>query len=477
MGLSFSVIAQDKTTRALVQDGLLARKFLDGLFPNLLFMAEAEEDQFEGNVGDSKTFTGKGLLAYSTAPMAPRTDPNPRQNTFEQWSVQMQKWADSVDSDMPSSTTAAASLFLSNSHDIGLLGGRTMNAITRNVLFNAGLSGHTNIGATVNSTTVRVLRLNGFTTARRPDLAAGSAVAFAPVSASNPLAITIKSGGGDLARNVVGFTPDVPGDEIGPGTLTLDAAANVTARDAVIATDRTFLVRSGGGFHVDDIASNDLLKLSDIRTLVGHMRDQSVREYPDGGYHLHLDSTGEGQLQSDAEWRSLLTAMPNDFRFAEFAIGRAAGTVAIRNSQMPRSDTVIGGSTASYATEQKGGQTVASDNFGGEVWSNGNASTGVKVRRALVTAPGGLTRYSKKRDDQITEAGVTGKVGKWNIDANGMSVNMDNIDLVIRAPIDALQEQVRTSYVYQGNWVERTDAATGDASRYKRVGVIEFGEA
>ncbi len=477
MGLSFSVIAQDKTTRALVQDGLLARKFLDGLFPNLLFLSEAEEESFEGNVGDSKTFTGKGLLPYSTAPLAPRTDPIPKQNTYEQWSVQMQKWADSVDSDMPSSTTAAASLFLSNSHDVGLLGGRTMNAVTRNILFNAALSGHTVVTTTQNSTSLVVKRLNGFTTARRPDLAAGSAVAFAPVSTSNPLKITIKTGAGDLARLVTGFTPDVPGDEVGPGTLTLSVAADVTARDAVIADDRTFIVRSGGGYHVDDIASNDLLKLADVRTMVGHLRDQSVREYPDGGFHLHLDSSGEGQLQSDTEWRTLLTAMPDDYRFKEFAIGRAAGTVAIRNSQMPRADTVIGGTTASYATESKNGQLVASDNFGGEVFSNGNASTGVKVRRALVTAPGGLTRYSKKRDDQVTEAGITGKVGKWNIDANGMSVNMDNIDLVIRAPIDALQEQVRTSYVYQGNWVVRTDVATGDAARYKRLGCIEFGEA
>ena len=54
---------------------------------------------------------------------------------------------------------------------------------------------------------------------------------------------------------------------------------------------------------------------------------------------------------------------------------------------------------------------------------------------------------------------------------------MDNIDLVIRAPIDALQEQVRTSYVYQGNWVVRTDAATGNAARYKRLGCIEYGIA
>lgn len=475
MGLSFSVIAQDKTTRALVQDGLLARKFLDGLFPNLLFLSEAEEDSFEGNVGDSKTFTGKGLLPYSTAPIAPRTDPTPKQNTYEQWTVQMQKWADSVDSDMPSSTTAAASLFLSNSHDVGLLGGRTMNMVTRNVLFNAAMAGHSNCTSTVNSTTVPVARLNGFTTARRPDLAAGSAVAFAPVSSSNPLKVTFKTGGGDLARLVIGFTPDVPGDEVGPGSLLLSAAANVTARDAVIADDRTYLVRSGGGFHVDDIASNDLLKLSDVRNMVGAMRNQNLRDWPDGGFHLHLDSNGESQLQSDSEWRTLLTAMPNDYRFAEFAIGRAAGTVAIRNSQAPRTDTVIGGSTASYATETKGGVTVASDNFGGELWSNGNASTGVQVGRALVTAPGGLTRYSKKRDDQITEAGITGKVGKWNIDANGISVNMDNIDLVIRAPIDALQEQVRTSYVYQGNWVVRTDAATGNAARYKRLGCLEYG--
>ena len=467
MGVSFSVISQDKQTRALVQDGLLARKFLDGLFPFLLFTGEAEEDQFEGNVGDSKTFTGEGILDYDTTPIAPRTDPVPDNLTYEQWSVTLQKWAGSIDTDMPSSTTAAASLFLSRSHAIGAKGGRTMNALSRNVIYNAALSGWTDVtGVTTASTSMHVQRLNGFTTARRPDLAAGSAVAFAPVSSSNPLSITVKLSGGDATRNVIGFTPDNPGDEVGPGTLTLDSAITTVGREAVISSDKTYLVRSGGGFHVDDIASNDLIKLSDIRSAVGHMRNQRVKDFSDGGYHMHIDSTGEGQLQSDSEWRTLLTAMPNDYRFAEFAIGRAAGVVAMRNSECPRPDTVIGGSSASYSSK---------DAFGGEVYSNGNASTGVPIGRAIITAPGGLTRYSKKRDDQITEAGITGKVGKWNIDQNGISINMDNIDLVIRAPIDALQEQVRTSYVYQGAWVERTDAATGDLSRYKRKCVIEYG--
>ena len=56
---AFSVISQDPTIRALVQDGMLERAFHDALFPALLFRADCEPILYPGNVGDSRIFTGK----------------------------------------------------------------------------------------------------------------------------------------------------------------------------------------------------------------------------------------------------------------------------------------------------------------------------------------------------------------------------------------------------------------------------------
>lgn len=470
MGPSFTNIVQDPAVRKLVQDGIIARKFFDGLFPSLLYINEFEgnDETFGDQEGDTKIFTGKGLIKPSTRPRKPGEDLRLRQLNYEQWLVSIQKHGEAIDSDMPTSTTAAASLFLSNGHSIGLQAGQSMNLLARNALFNAALAGHTVAdGAVNNGTTLRVKRLNGFTTARRPDLAAGSPVQYASVSATNPLQITIKNGGGDIAANVIGFSPDLPGDEIGPGTLTLSAAVTCSDRDPVVAIDRTYLVRSGGGYSIDSIGSNDLLKLSDVRTMIAHMRDNNVPNFPDGYFHGHIDSTGESQIQSDTEWRTLFTALPNDFRFAQFAVGRAAGVTFLRNSQSPRPDTVDGGSSATYSED---------DNFGGEVYAGGTTG-GVKVRRCLIVGYGAMQRWTKDSGGEVTEAGITGKRATWNIDNNGITINTDRIDMVIRAPLDRAQEVVSTGWKWMGGFVVRPDGATGDACRFKRTGTIEFGEA
>lgn len=462
----FSTIVQDPKVRAIVQDGILERKFYDGLFPALLFRSECDQDDFPLQVGDAMTFTGSGLMATSTQPITPGQDLPVGDYGMEQWDVSINKFGRAIDSDMPTSVAAAASLFLRNAHTVGLNGGQTMNKICRNVMFNAAMSGWTVCdGAQTAVTTLRVKRLNGLTKARNASLAGASQVKYSSVSATNPLAITIKSST-DLSRNVIGFTPDTPGDEVGPGTVTLSAAATVADRDPVLATDRTNTVFVGGGNAVDAIGSNDILKLSDARSLIARMRDVNAPAHDDGFFHIHVDPIGESQIQADAEWRTLFTAMPNDYRFAQFAIGRAAGATWFRNTEAPKPETVVGGTKASYSTD---------DNFGGELFSSG-ATTGVKVHRALCTGKGGCKEYTQKIEEQITEAGITGKMGRFSINNNGISVLTDRISLVIRAPIDRAQEKVSTGWKWVGNFVFRTDGATGDSARYKRVGCIAFGE-
>ena len=364
---------------------------------------------------------------------------------------------------MPTSITAIANLFLRNAQQLGLSAGQTLNGVSRNRMYNAGVSGGTVAPGTQTSvTTLRVLRLNGFTTARRPELAAGSPVRFDTVSGTNPLAITAAGTG----VNVIGYTPDTAGDEIGPGTLSLDAAVTTADRDPVLSLDRTRLVRVGGGDTVDSIGSSDLLKLSNIRAAVARFWQQNVPEQPDGRYHCHLDPTSQSQIFSDTEFQRLLTSLPDYYMYKQFALGELLGTVFFRNSECPLPETVEGGATATFDLD---------DDFAGELYVGG-VTTGVVIHRPLFVGQGLMYEYYQDMSPLITEAGVTGRVGEPSITNNGIEVMTDRIQLLIRSPLNRLQDLVATSWKFIGDWPIRTDVTTGDVARFKRVLVIEHGE-
>lgn len=460
----FSTISQAPEIRALVQENLLERAFHDAMFPRLLFRSEAAPQLWPNNVGDNMVFTGTGLITPKARPLAPGSDPAPSTYQAEQWEAQLQQYADSIDTHMPTSIAAIANLFLRNAQQLGLSAGQTMNRIVRNRMFNAAGAGHTVADGIQNAvTTLRVKRLNGFTKARRPDLAAGSPVRFSAVTTNNPLAVTVAG----VANTVIGFSPDNIGDDLGPGTLTLSAAATVADRDAVLAGDRTSTVYVGGGNRTDDIGAGDVLTLAAIRTAVARFWSQNVPEMPDGRFHAHLDPTAQSQIFSDAEFQRLLTSLPDYYMYKQFAVGELLNTVFFRNSENPLPETVTGGSTGAFSLD---------DPFAPELFSNGNSATGVRMHRTLLTGASAIFEYYQDLSALVTEAGITGKVGQPSINNNGIEVMTERIQLIFRAPLNRLQDLVSTSWKFIGDWPMRTDVTTGDAARYKRVQQIITGE-
>lgn len=471
---AFSVISQDPTIRALVQDGMLERAFHDALFPALLFRADVEPILYPGNVGDTRIFSGKGLITPTLSPLVPGQDPLPVNVQYEQWTATMQKWASTIDTYMPNSIVDIADLFMENAMSLGLHSGQSMNRIVRDFSYNAAMAGNTvcDTGATA-ATSIHVARLNGFTLARRPDLAAGSPVQFQAVSTNNPLQITVyDSSGNPQATTVTAYTPDNVGDQIGPGTLTLSAAVTCAARGPVKASNASFIVRSSGGNSVDTLTSSTLFRLQDIRSALARFRLMNVRPQASGFFHCHLDPTSEGQLFGDQELTRLMTSLPDSFVYQEFAIGRLLGTVFLRNAECPLATTVIGGATNAYV----GGS--AGEPFGGEIYTNGTsyATSGIPVHRPLFSGMGAIKEYYMNMSDLITEAGVTGKVGEPKVTADGIEVNTDRIQLIFRSPQDRLQELVSISWKFYGAYAVRTDVTTGDGAAFKRFLVVEHGE-
>lgn len=463
----FSTILSTPEVRAIVQENILERAFHDALFPRLLFRGDASPQVWPANIGDTMVFTGVGLMSPTLQPLTPGVDPPLSSYQKEQWTAQLQQYASTIDTHMPTSIVAIANLFLRNAHQLGMAAGQTLNRLVRNRMYNAALSGSTVAnGAQVGVTSLVVGRLNGFTTARNPNLPAGSPVQFVTVSGSNPLPVLI--GPSLLARNVIGFTPLNAGDQTGPGTLTLDAAVTVADRDAVLAVDRSFIVNVGGATTIDGITTANQLRLTDVRTAVANFWQNNVPEHPDARFHCHLDPTSQAEVFNDPEWQRLLTALPDYFMYQQFAIGQLLGCAFFRNSECPIPQTVVGGNST-FVDEAS--SFSLQDPFAGELV---NAS-GVVMHRALFTAQGGIMEYWQDLTGLITEAGITGKVGEPRINNNGIEVFTDRIQLILRAPLNRLQDTVAASWKFIGDWPVRTDATTGDAARYKRFICIQHG--
>ena len=464
----FSVILQAPEIRSIVQENLLERAFHDALFPRLLFRGEASPIPWPAGIGDTQIFSAPGLMPIDARPLLPGQDPDPDTYPIEQWSAQLNQYAKSIDTHMPTSMVAIANLFLRNAHQLGMQASQTINRIVRNRMFNAALCGWTVAdGAQTGVTVLRVKRLNGLTRARS-QLAGGSNVRFDFVSSTNPLSVTIFDTTPALVtRNIIGFTPDVNGDEVGPGTVTLSAAITVLDRAVVFTADATSILRVGGGNSIDSLTpGTDLPTLASIRTTVAAFWQQNVPEHPDGRFHAHLDPTSQALIFADPEFQRLLTALPDYYMYRQFALGELLNTVFFRNSESPVQETVIGGPTATYDLR---------DPFPGELFIGGT-SAGGKVHRILFTAQGGILEYYNDMQALLTEAGMNGKIADPRIVNNGIEVFSERIQLVIRAPLNRLQDLVSTSWRFMGDWPTRTDAATGSASRYKRLTCIEHSE-
>lgn len=483
-----TAIIESSPFREIVQQNLLQRKFYDALYPANMFPAEADAEQWEAEEGDTKVFTGKGLIAPKVRRLAAGTDPTPSSYGLEQWTATCGRWLDSIDTDMPTAILACVNKLLQDVDQMGLAGAQTKDRLCRSALFNAGLSGWTVVDTTANSTTIRLKRLNGFTRVRRPDLAGGSKVKYDPVSTANPLSVTFYPGGIATVRNVVGFSPDFPNDETGPGTVTLSASVNVTARDAVKASSATAIVRSGGGNSVGALGTSDILKLADLRAAITRLEQMNVKPHGDGYFHGHMDSTSHNQVFSDQEVQRLNIGTGNDgLMYKEMILGKLLGGIWYKNQSCPRVENVGTGLT---------GQTDGSDDifdptdpnadsFAGELFDTGDPATATTtIHRVLVTGREALKDYwvdcggLVPKVPGFQDVGMSGGFKSGiNVTNDSVTVMCENVWMYVRRPLDRAGEKVSTTYKFLGDQVVRSDGATGDAARYKRVCVIEHAEA
>jgi hypothetical protein len=448
----------------LVQTGLIEREFHDGLFPNLAYRAEFEADKWEGNTGTEVVMTRAGLLGDIVAPNVPGTDPTPQNVPFEQWTMKLDQYAGTIDTDMPTAAVANSNLFLRNVHQLGLQAGRSINRIARNTLFKSYLSGQTVLiaAASAGATTVRVAALNGFTDVVIP----GSTTRPQTTSIAYPLPVTLGSGATTETKSVIGFTPDNPADPYGPGTLTLSAALtnSYSSRAAVVSAYAPIIVRANGGASVDAISASDTLSLQQIINAAAFLRNHNVPPHDDGTYHAHISPLAQAQVYADPVFQRLNQSLPEGMTYKEGYLGQLAGVSFFMNTESPNllnvGSLTTTASSGKYATE-----------LGAEI-VNG---AGVTVGRVVITGKGaGYERYLDE-SAYVTEAGTTGKIGEFSVVNNGVQILTERIRLVIRAPLDRLQQKVSASWSITTGFAMPSDiTAPSGPQRFKRAIVLEF---
>jgi hypothetical protein len=449
---------------ALNQKGLLERAFHDGLFPNLAYRAEAMPEEWPANTGSQQFQTRPGLLAPSVLPITPGQDPSSSQVPYEQWVAQLAQFGGSIDTHMPTSVTSSANLFLRNIKQLGLQAGQSVNRIARNALFQAYLSGQTvSIAATGSSdTTLRVASLNGFTDV----IILGSNVAPQPVSTQYPLPITIGTGSTAASNTVVGFSPDTQSDPTGPGTLTLGSTVGAVfaARSTVMSAYAPIIVRSAPGNSVDAISAADGITLQQCINAAAFLRRANVQPHDDGFFHVHVSALGAAQFFADPVFQRLNQSLPEYVIYKEGFMGQMAGMLFFLNLESPESFNT----GAQVATSGLG---ILGSEIGGEV-VNG---TGVNIGRAIITGKGAIYERYLDESAYMTEAGTTGKTGEFSVSNSGLQILTERIRLILRAPLDKLQQVVSTSWSISTSFPTPSDiTAPSGAQRFKRSVVLEY---
>lgn len=407
--------------QAIMQNGLLDRTFQDALIPQFLFPAIADSSPWQGAQGDTATFTRKGLLAPTTTPLAGADISGASTYAIEQWSVTMDQYGLSVDTNMLQSAMTLASKYLADVQTLGINAGQSLNRIARNKLYAAYSGGRTWCTATAGSdTSIAVQEVAGFTKV----LVNGVPTA---VSAGNPLSVTINA----VANTVTGTSV-----QSGPGNLTLGTTRADTAGDPVIAANAPTTIRATGNTAFDLTGSN-VATFANFRAAVTRLRKMNVPT--DGGYYTaHIPPDTEAELFNDADFKQALQGRVDSPVWRDLSIGRFGGLDWVRNIETP---TVLGGS----------GGTVT-------------------VYRPIVVGAGALIAAPFDGiGSLLSGTGVEDVPSVRMIDAAPTT----SVALIVRPPADRLQQVISTSWSYTGDFGVPSDSGTGDAALFKRAVVVE----
>jgi N4-gp56 family major capsid protein len=405
----------------IMQNGILDRIFRDALLPQFLYPATASVEPVAQGIGATVTFTRDGLLAPVTTPTT-GGDPSPQTLSYEQWSLSMEQYSNTMDTNRLTARATLADTFVRNVKKLGINAGQTLNQLARNKLYAAYGGGNTWVVTAQGSAsaTCVVKSAAGFDTV----LVNGVPTA---VSAGNPLNVTVAG----VANTVVGCN-------LGTNTLTLGTAVTQAVGAAVVSSAAPYSLRPGSGATRYNLTGSNVMTASVAEDAVARLRTMNVPTI-NGNYVGHIDPVTERELFADPDFKQAYQGRGASDVFGSLSIGTFLGVDWVRNNEAPI--TADGGSGANLTVHRPifmGADALMAGPFEGI--SDLLADTGVE------------------------EVPMISMIGP----ANGVEVAM-----IIRPPQDRLQQIISATWSWVGDFAVPSDITTGDASRYKRAVVVE----
>lgn len=421
----------------IIQQGFLEREFQEGIQSRLGFRAIADREEIPNKVGETVTKTRRGLKAPVTTPLNPSTNTNldngltPSGWTVEQYTLSMNMYGDTIDLNMVTQGVGIAKQFLENAKVNGIQAAQSLDRLARNALFSSYLGGNTRVRTTLGAPalTVAVDDIRGF----QYVLSNGVMV---PVSAGNPMTVTIGAGSYTLT-GVAADGSNVSTSPLGvSGTLTLSANVSVsdgTAGNGVVSSVGPSVFRAGNRASTSGLIATDLLTMQTILAAVARLRTNNVPTI-NGMYNFYLDDNQLLELFQDGDFKLLYRG--------------AYGSETYRNGQIIE---LLG--VRFVPTTETYQQTLG----------------GVPIRRGILCGQGALV------EGDFASTGYS-DVG----DGDSLKTMVDDICMVTREPLDRLQQIIAQSWYWIGGFAVPTDATanptiipTASNSYFKRAVVIE----
>ena len=321
----------------IVQNGLLTGVFEEALTPLALYDMLAELRPWGGERGAQAIMTRPGMMPISTTAVTGQDAPLSGYG-FEQYSMFMNQYGTSIDTNMAVSAMALASKFVEDNQKLGENAALSLNAQAQQMLYNAFGGGTTwATEATSASTTVTVADGAGFTqaytfgpsvTGNTEGLNAAPSLVLAPVSSANPLSVTI----GGTANTVTGVT--FTSGTSGAATLTLGTAATAADGAAVISLQGPTQFRPNGRASANQLVAGDVVTLATFQSAVARLRAQNVPTIG-GAYTAHVAPETITELFADPAFQSAYRGRADSPVYRNLALGRFAGIDWIDNSLTP----------------------------------------------------------------------------------------------------------------------------------------------
>ena len=456
--MTISLVGLDPFLADLIMTGAIERLIHEALVSETLFRTDVKAEEFGGRIGETKLITRNGLLPIGILPLLPGVDPSPKTYAKEAFRTTLQRWGDTVDIYLPHDYIGVQKESAEKAKAIGMNAAQTVDRIVRQALYRAYLAGNTvaTTAAIATALQVHVASLNGFTELN-------SATNGQPVTVSSANPLTVGFGGAEPDNTVVDFSADDPAAPFGPGWITLGAAltAGVSAREAVMAANRSNVIFAGGGNSVDALGAGDTLSLTDIINAVSSLRAApKVPTFPDGMFHAHLSPYSEGQLLLDPLVRGMIgTDRIPDF-YRRYALGELAGALFLRNPEVP--DSFNSGMMVSTSTDS----AQCSPEIGGELVNH----TGIRVGLTYIYGQGHAYEEFIPPGATPPEVDIDKRQIAIPASSSGISLNTDRIEFILRPPFDRMGEITAFSWKFIGDILCASDITT--SSRRFRRGVI-----